>query len=136
MSRKKVLRADPSPMNKRRFLLTLECGHETWAASRRAKSVECAKCPTGEEEEKFIDPDFRRDSKTSLYCAACQNDIKGTPRFAYFRDGGMTIVRPDLAASRVQPNDQGWCAVGPECAKKMGRGWTVAKVPTTTTEEP
>lgn len=35
---KKVVRVDQSPMNKKRWCIELECGHETWVtAARRPK---------------------------------------------------------------------------------------------------
>jgi predicted aminopeptidase len=42
-----VLRVDRSPMNGRRWALTLACGHEEWITSARKptrKTARCSKC--------------------------------------------------------------------------------------------
>jgi hypothetical protein len=42
-----VVRADRSPMNERRWCLTLECGHEEWVNGRtrpKAKTYPCGRC--------------------------------------------------------------------------------------------
>lgn len=38
-----VVRVDPSPMNPKRKLLQLACGHETWSG-RRSKTARCDRC--------------------------------------------------------------------------------------------
>lgn len=43
-----VQRVDQSPMNPKRWCLTLSCGHEEWVtASRKPKimKAECTRCP-------------------------------------------------------------------------------------------
>ena len=42
-----IKRVDRSPLNERRWCLTLACGHETWITSRcrpRMKDVICVEC--------------------------------------------------------------------------------------------
>lgn len=47
-TKRQVVRADQSPMNEKRWLLTLSCGHETWVTRSRAPTlgtkVECETC--------------------------------------------------------------------------------------------
>lgn len=46
-----ILRSDQSPMNERRWLLTLSCGHESWITQgskpKVGKAVECPSCSEG-----------------------------------------------------------------------------------------
>ncbi len=42
--KKRVLRVTQSPMNKRRWILDLECGHELWVTSLRRPKAQTAKC--------------------------------------------------------------------------------------------
>jgi hypothetical protein len=75
---------------------------------------------------KSLDPDFRRDPKTSCYCALCQKDIKGEPKFyAHMVDGCTAAVHPEdreIANREVPEHDNfGLLAVGPDCAKIIGR---------------
>jgi hypothetical protein len=49
-----VVRIDRSPMNKRRWCLELECGHEEWITSSRRPTREftiCCKCRAIDEEK-------------------------------------------------------------------------------------
>jgi hypothetical protein len=41
-----VLRVDQSPMNAKRWTLTLSCGHEIWVTSQRKPVRKTAGCPT------------------------------------------------------------------------------------------
>jgi hypothetical protein len=41
-----VVRCDPSPMNRKRKLLELACGHEMWSGVRR-QTAPCAECKAG-----------------------------------------------------------------------------------------
>jgi hypothetical protein len=75
---------------------------------------------------KSLEPDFRRDPKTACYCALCQKDIKGEPKFfAHMIDGCAAAVHPedrDIANREVPEQDNfGLLAVGPDCAKIIGR---------------
>lgn len=81
----------------------------------------------------FVDPDFRRDPKTKVYCCVCQKDIKGEPRFyARFVDG-CCFVHPEdehlIPADYKE--DYGTLPVGSDCAKRIGLEWVrpAEKVP-------
>lgn len=40
-----ITRKDRSPMNKKRWCLELECGHEVWVTGKpRGKQAECEEC--------------------------------------------------------------------------------------------
>lgn len=85
------------------------------------------------------DPDFRRTPKTKLFCALCQRDIKpGAEKYAFIFDMSMTVMHPvDVQAAQAEmPADSlyGWLPVGPECAKKLGAGWTLNNIPDNPTE--
>jgi hypothetical protein len=41
-----VLRVDRSPMNAKRWSLTLSCGHEVWISASKKPTRRTAKCPT------------------------------------------------------------------------------------------
>lgn len=74
---------------------------------------------------KSLDPDFRRDPKTACYCALCQKDIKGEPKFyAHMIEGCTAAVHPDdreIANREVAEHENfGLLAVGPDCAKIIG----------------
>lgn len=43
-----VVRCDPSPMNRKRKLLELSCGHETWSGVRRQTAL-CVECKAARE---------------------------------------------------------------------------------------
>ena len=73
-----------------------------------------------------LDPDFRRDPRTEVFCALCQKDIAGEPKFfAHFISGVAAAVHPEdrEIADRVLGEDDnlGLLAVGPECARIIGR---------------
>ncbi|MCV9965016.1 hypothetical protein OIU34_24270 [Pararhizobium sp. BT-229] len=75
---------------------------------------------------KPLDPDFRRDPKTGCYCALCQKDIKGEPRFyAHMIHGCFEAVHPEdreIANAMVVEHDNfGLLPVGPDCARVIGR---------------
>lgn len=77
---------------------------------------------------KALDPDFRRDPKTSVFCALCQKDIKDAPKhYAHFVGGGFAAVLVEdreIANERLSEADNyGILPVGPECARKIGRGF-------------
>ncbi|MBY3433480.1 hypothetical protein HFN89_04900 [Rhizobium laguerreae] len=74
---------------------------------------------------KSLSPDFRRDPKTACYCALCQKDIKGEPKFyAHMIDGCAAAVHPqdrEIANREVPDHDNfGLLPVGPDCAKVIG----------------
>lgn len=74
---------------------------------------------------KALDPDFRRDPKTPVFCALCQKDIKGDPRFfAHMIHGCFEAVHPEdrEIANREVPEHEnfGLLPVGPDCAKIIG----------------
>lgn len=74
---------------------------------------------------KALDPDFRRNPKTPVYCALCQKDIKGEPRFyAHMVHGCFEAVHPDdrdIANREVAEHENfGLLPVGPDCAKIIG----------------
>ncbi len=77
----------------------------------------------------FLDPDFRRDPKTAVYCCVCQRDIKGEPRFfARIVDAGASAVHPDDEhqldrGAYDDLEDLGVHPVGDECARRIGREW-------------
>lgn len=41
-----VLRIDRSPMNAKRWTLSLSCGHEVWVTATKKPARKTAKCPT------------------------------------------------------------------------------------------
>jgi hypothetical protein len=45
-SKQAVIRADRSPLNPKRWCLTLQCGHETWVTSNARPSRAHANCET------------------------------------------------------------------------------------------
>lgn len=57
----------------------------------------------------YIDPDFRRNPKTSRYCCCCQKDIKGSALSVQTDSDGFNLVehggRPAL--------------LGKDCARKL-----------------
>lgn len=81
--------------------------------------------------EKFVDPDFRREPKTKVYCFVCQKDIKNGVRYVgHAAFGCAVVVHPedrevaDRELSAVDNN--GLLPVGPDCAKRVGLEWFVA----------
>jgi hypothetical protein len=73
-----------------------------------------------------LDPDFRRNPKTAVYCALCQKDIKGEPRFyAHMVNGCFAAVHPDdreIANHEIPEHENfGILPVGPDCAKIIGK---------------
>jgi hypothetical protein len=66
---------------------------------------------------KFFDPDFRKTPKTSVFCAACQKDIKGA-RYAARVIDDCTVAMADEAVGEVQRDEIR--DFGPDCAKRIG----------------
>lgn len=83
---------------------------------------------------KWVDPDFRRDPKTDLYCFVCQRDIKKGFRYLGHAIMGATeVVHPDdrQIADRELPSEDnlGLLPVGSDCAKRVGLEWFVEATP-------
>lgn len=89
---------------------------------------------------KFIDFDARRDPKTSHYCVACQRDLDPTKPSSSLRlvhvDGAAPhavavadVPLLDAGILEIGPRDHdyGRIAIGNDCARKLGPGWTVKK---------
>ena len=82
---------------------------------------------------KYIDPDYRRDPKTDVFCARCQKDIKGPVQYVvHLVDGGMEALHSEdetlfqeaaVEGSEAQRGDLGCHPIGPCCAKKIGLEW-------------
>lgn len=87
---------------------------------------------------KYMDPDFRRDPKTSRYCIMCSRDLKpGQPHriVKYELDKGYEAIHPqdfDAAEKEIKarwaPHQQDNCVVtdrvGMDCARNLGLEWT------------
>lgn len=147
MEQRKVQRVTRSPMNKSRWCLKLDCGHEVWVTAGRKPTratADCEKCipapRTGPLRVKFMDADFRREPKTSSWCCMCQNDLNPEKPYRHVRlvHGGMFILHPedearytpgcellfeDGAVERCQ-GDMGGFKIGPECIRKIGLEWS------------
>lgn len=79
----------------------------------------------------FLDPDFRRNPKSKVFCCVCQKDIKGKPKyFARVVFGGACAVHPEdehLIPSGFD-EDYGRLSVGSDCAKRIGLEWFVKPI--------
>lgn len=82
---------------------------------------------------KDIDGDYRRDPKTTVFCARCQKDLKPGQkrRFVHIVDGGSMVLHPeDEAVFNADPEnlrgDLGGWPVGMDCARIIGLDWTHA----------
>jgi hypothetical protein len=73
----------------------------------------------------FIDPDYRRSPKTSVFCCVCQKDIKGAPKFYARVVDGCNFVHPEDEAlvPAGYAEDYGTLPVGSDCAKRIGLEW-------------
>lgn len=83
---------------------------------------------------KWVDPDFRRDPKTDLYCFVCQKDLKKGFRYLGHAIMGATeVVHPDdrQIADRELPSEDnlGLLPVGSDCAKRVGLEWFIEATP-------
>lgn len=72
---------------------------------------------------KFIDPDYRRNPKTSLWCCRCQMDIKGPYRVVRLVNGGTHVAHPDDDFADF-PEDLGIVPIGLDCARRIGMEWS------------
>ncbi len=90
-----------------------------------APSCGCTDAKDREPRVKGMDPDYRRDPKTKLYCTRCQKDIKGKYRLAFVVDDCGNVLHPDdeRLAARFK-GAHGWQPIGLDCAKKIGLAWT------------
>lgn len=109
MGKQRVLRVKVSPLNPLQWNLSLNCGHDVWVTRKgrpSMKEIACERCKKPAQ----LDPDFRRDPKTDIYCVRCQKDI----------------ADPNDAI-RVTVNWETWLVtlggkelIGKDCAKKIG----------------
>lgn len=73
-----------------------------------------------------VDPDFRRDPKTDVFCWRCQKDLKpGQPRkWVHIINGGIDLLHPDDEDQydRIAnaASDLGCFPVGMDCARRIG----------------
>ncbi|MEH3108933.1 MAG: hypothetical protein PGN22_02380 [Agrobacterium cavarae] len=77
---------------------------------------------------KYIDPDFRRDPKSKLFCVRCQKDIKDgqSHLFVCYEFDTMSAVHPDdwEKAMEAHPAAFAILPIGKDCAKKIGIQYT------------
>ncbi len=73
--------------------------------------------------EKCIDPDYRRDPNTELFCCRCQRS--GAVRYlrVYLRASGHVAVHPNDVEKSKRPDDLGWQPIGLDCARIIGKEW-------------
>ncbi len=75
-----------------------------------------------------IDPDYRTEPKTKVYCARCQKDLKeGQPRrILCLIESGMSVLHP---LDQVRYVEAGLPVehhpVGMDCARKIGLEWSI-----------
>lgn len=80
---------------------------------------------------KYIDPDFRRQPKTNLYCVVCQRDINPNSKWRqimYELDkyeavhvDDWLVAEADIKSRRASHLDAVvFDTIGPDCAKKIG----------------
>jgi hypothetical protein len=76
-----------------------------------------------------LDPDYRRQPKTSHFCCLCQRDIKTPPAetaYLHYVDGGNAILAVEDEARFSELQDAGDMysfPVGSECARKLPNGF-------------
>jgi hypothetical protein len=75
---------------------------------------------------KHLDPDFRRNPRTSRYCVMCQRDLAAekTVRGVWFSPEGMNAIHPDDVPAAPEPKLYG--LLGSDCAKRLGHEWSNA----------
>jgi hypothetical protein len=79
---------------------------------------------------KFVDPDFRTDPKTKVFCFVCQRDIRtAVPFMGHAAFGCIEVVHPEdraVADRELAPADNvGLLPVGRDCAKRIGLEWFI-----------
>lgn len=87
---------------------------------------------------KWMDPDFRRDSRTDRYCVMCQRDLKpGQPaRQVRFELDTMAAIHPEdweraaaeIRARRPHPIPDYYFEhglLGMDCARRLGLEWSL-----------
>lgn len=73
-----------------------------------------------------VDPDFRRDPKTDVFCWRCQKDLKPgqSRKWVHIINGGTDLLHPDdedqYDAIANAATDLGCFPVGMDCARKIG----------------
>jgi hypothetical protein len=65
----------------------------------------------------FFDPDFRQAPKTSVFCAACQKDIKGDRYTARVIDDCAVAMAGENVGDAQYDETRDF---GPDCAKRIG----------------
>ena len=75
------------------------------------------------------DPDFRREPRTSVFCALCQRDLTGEHAWGFLTFEGFAIVHPGWAPKFQTDVGGEWQRIGPECAKKFPPTWTLPEKP-------
>lgn len=78
---------------------------------------------------KWMDPDFRREAKTSRYCEQCQRDLTpGQPhRRVLFDLARYEAVHADeWEAARAEDPAREWREglIGMDCAARLGTNWS------------
>lgn len=73
-------------------------------------------------------PDYRREPRTSRYCAHCQKDIKaGSPaREVQIVHDGAAILHPDDWDNwnNAYTDGRGRHLIGADCARRIGLEWS------------
>lgn len=77
----------------------------------------------------YLDPDYRKDPKTELFCCRCQRDLNPDRKYYYvfLGENGYEATHPEDA--HLAKNPIGWCPIGPECVKHLDKEWYVEEVP-------
>lgn len=74
-----------------------------------------------------IDPDWRRDPKTKIFCFRCQKDLKTGQKRREIRvimDWSLIVHPEDIEKYTSDSQDCGWYPVGMDCARKIGLEWS------------
>jgi len=58
-------------------------------------------------------------------CAVCDRPVGDYPKYIEVIDGGSSVAAPGLGPDPNDPGYMGFFPVGPTCAKKYFRGFTV-----------
>ena len=67
----------------------------------------------------FVDCDYRKQPKTSCFCAVCQRDIKNPKYYAYYSDP-CEFAHPDnLQGNEIK------VIIGNECARHFPDGYLI-----------